>query len=69
LDTLTKTEREVFDLYREGYRAKDMPGLLFRSENTIKTHNRNIYSKLYVSSREELLGFMKMMKDESGYSV
>ncbi|MDR3120171.1 MAG: helix-turn-helix transcriptional regulator [Clostridiales bacterium] len=64
LATLTKTEREVFDLYSQGHRAKDMPALLYRSANTIKMHNRHIYDKLWVSSREELLGYMKMMKDE-----
>jgi DNA-binding CsgD family transcriptional regulator len=64
LATLTKTEREVFDLYMRGHRAKDMPALLYRSINTIKMHNRHIYEKLWVSSREELLGYMKMMKDE-----
>jgi DNA-binding CsgD family transcriptional regulator len=66
LETLTKTEREVFDCYMEGHRAKDMPKLLYRSMNTIKMHNRNIYGKLCVSSREELMGYMKMMKDNEG---
>jgi DNA-binding CsgD family transcriptional regulator len=63
LATLTRTEREVFDLYMEGRRAKDMPALLFRSKNTIKTHNRNIYDKLRVSSREELMGYIKLMRE------
>jgi DNA-binding CsgD family transcriptional regulator len=64
LETLTLAEREVFDLYAEGKRAKDMPGLLYRSENTIKTHNKHIYDKLCVSSRGELLGYIKVMKGE-----
>ncbi|MDR0433509.1 MAG: LuxR C-terminal-related transcriptional regulator, partial [Gracilibacteraceae bacterium] len=63
LATLTKAEREVFDLYTQGHRAKDMPKLLSRSANTIKTHNKRIYDKLHISSREELLGFMQMMKE------
>jgi DNA-binding CsgD family transcriptional regulator len=64
LATLTKTEREVFDLYMQGRRAKEMPALLYRSMNTIKMHNKRIYEKLWVSSREELLGYIKMMKEE-----
>jgi DNA-binding NarL/FixJ family response regulator len=48
----------------EGHRAKDIPLILHRSANTIKTHNKHIYDKLFVSSREQLLGYMKMMKDE-----
>lgn len=64
LGTLTNAEREVFNLYMQGHRAKDMPGLLFRSINTIKTHNKRIYVKLGVSSRNELMGYMQMMKLE-----
>jgi len=65
LAALTKTERNVFDLYVQGYRAKDMPGMLFVSKNTIKTHNRHIYEKLCVASREGLLGYIKKMRDEA----
>ncbi|MDR0354908.1 MAG: LuxR C-terminal-related transcriptional regulator [Deltaproteobacteria bacterium] len=64
LDGLSKTEREVFDLYEAGHRAKDMPKILQRSVNAIKTRNRNIYEKLRVSSCEEPLGCIKMMKEE-----
>jgi DNA-binding CsgD family transcriptional regulator len=64
LATLTKTERKVFDLYMQGHRAKDMPALLYRSMNTIKMHNRHIYEKLWISSREELLDYVKMMKEK-----
>jgi DNA-binding CsgD family transcriptional regulator len=64
LETLTPGERRVFDLYREGYRAKDMPDIIGCTTNAIKYHNRNIYQKLWVSSRDELLGYIKMMDDE-----
>jgi DNA-binding NarL/FixJ family response regulator len=64
LDTLTPAEREVFDLYVQGHRAKDMPKLLYRSMNTIKMHNKRINDKLAVSSRDELMGYIKMMKEE-----
>ena len=65
LATLTKTERELFDLYMQGYRAKHMPALLSRSMNTIKTHNKRIYDKLGVSSRQELMAYMKMMQKQT----
>ncbi len=65
LATLTKTERELFDLYMQGYRAKHMPALLSRSMNTIKTHNKRIYDKLGVSSRQELMAYMKMMQKQA----
>lgn len=68
LATLTKTERELFDLYMQGYRAKHMPALLSRSMNTIKTHNKRIYDKLGVSSRQELMGYMKMMQRQADTS-
>jgi DNA-binding CsgD family transcriptional regulator len=69
LKTLTRTEREVFNLYMQGHRAKDMPALLYRSANTIKKHNQHIYDKLGISSRDELMGFMKMMKDKGDASL
>ena len=64
LETLTPGERRVFDLYRAGHRAKEMPDIIDCTMNAIKWHNKNIYGKLWVSSREELLGYIKMMKDE-----
>lgn len=57
LKTLTKAERRIFDLYIEGYDAKDICNMLYISINTIKTHNRRIYTKMNVSSRAELLKY------------
>lgn len=52
---LTPTERAVHDLYAEGKSSREVQKQLDISENTLKYHNRNIYSKLQVSSRKELL--------------
>jgi len=30
-------------------------------DSTIRTHNRNIYSKLYVSSYKEMMVYIRMM--------
>jgi DNA-binding CsgD family transcriptional regulator len=69
LEMLAKAGRKVFDLYRAGRRAKDMPDIIGCSANNIKWHNKNIYGKLWVSSREELLGYIKMMKDEEEVKI
>lgn len=57
LKSFTKTEREIFDLYIAGYSIKQICQERCITTNTIKTHNRHIYSKMNVSSRTELLTY------------
>lgn len=64
-DTLSPAERAVFDLYLEGHTAKEITEILCLSINTIKTHNKRIYMKLNVASRQELLVYVNMLR-ESG---
>lgn len=52
---LTATEKMIFDLYLEGNGTKDVLVKMNIKENTLKYHNKNIYSKLGVSSRKHLL--------------
>ena len=54
LTTLTHTERLVYDLLAEGRSTRDILEQLGTKENTLKYHNKNIFSKLGVSSRKEL---------------
>lgn len=61
---LTPTERKVFDLYLNGETAKDIVGMLGITENTLKFHNKNIYTKLGVSSRKQLLRYAALMKQQ-----
>jgi RNA polymerase sigma factor (sigma-70 family) len=61
--TLSPAERSVFDLYLQGYTAKEITEKLCISINTIKTHNKRIYNKLNVSSRKELLLYVKMIQE------
>lgn len=61
--TLSPAERSVFDLYVEGHTAKEITEILSLSINTIKTHNKRIYMKLNVTSREELLLYVNMLKE------
>ncbi|MCX8132061.1 MAG: helix-turn-helix transcriptional regulator [Clostridia bacterium] len=75
LSTLSKAEREVFDLYIKGHTAKEISQILFISINTVKTHNKRIYAKMNVSSRIELLTYCyKLMgenpqQDNQRYSI
>jgi len=51
----------------EGYTGKEIAEKLYLSINTIKTHNRRIYEKMNVSSRNELMVYIKMMKEINLY--
>ena len=55
LQQLTPTERAVYDLYLEGKSTKEVMELLNIKENTLKFHNKNLYAKLEVASRKQLL--------------
>ncbi|MDR1704019.1 MAG: helix-turn-helix transcriptional regulator [Clostridiales bacterium] len=59
LETLTRAERTIFNLYVQGYNAKEITEILVLSVNTVKTHNRHIYNKLGVTSRKELLARLR----------
>lgn len=64
LSTLTPTERLVFRHYLDGKSAKEIMELLHIKETTLKYHNRNIYDKLGVASRKELLRYAVLMRQE-----
>ena len=63
LSTLTTKEKEIFDLYTRGLSTKDIIAQQQISENTLKYHNKNIYSKLGVKSRKELLQYIELMRN------
>ncbi len=65
LRTLTATERIVFDHYLDGRSAKEIMEIMGIKEPTLKYHNRNIYGKLGISSRKELLRYAALMKQET----
>lgn len=54
LDMLTVREREVVRMLLEDRRRREIAELLHVSENTIKKHTSNIFSKLQVHDRTEL---------------
>ena len=51
---LSNKEKEVAELICLGHTNKDIAGLLFISEHTVKDHTKKIYPKLGVHSRLEL---------------
>ena len=63
LSTLTTKEKEIFDLYTQGLSTKDIIAQQQISENTLKYHNKNIYSKLGVKSPKELLQYIELMRN------
>lgn len=56
--SLTETEGEVFALLAKGFPLKPIAAQLHISESTAKYHRHNIYQKLGVSSREELIALV-----------
>lgn len=52
---LTEKEIEVANYLLEGLPLKEIAAKMFVSENTVKTHRSNVYRKVEVSSREELV--------------
>ena len=58
LEMLTKREGEIAELLLKGMTYKMIAKELFLSENTIKTHIKNIYAKLKVQNKSELLIYL-----------
>jgi DNA-binding NarL/FixJ family response regulator len=53
--SLSQREQEIIQHLAKGYRYKEIAQKLFISEDTVRTHIRNIYGKLQVNSRSEAL--------------
>lgn len=62
---LSIAEKAVFDLYLKGFTAQEAAKTLYLSINTIKTHNKRIFTKFNVSSRKELMLYIQMVKELS----
>ncbi|HOE56315.1 MAG TPA: LuxR C-terminal-related transcriptional regulator [Bacillota bacterium] len=59
---LTERESEIAALLLKGRTYKMIAVELYLSENTIKTHIKNIYSKFNVQSKSELIGLLMQKK-------
>ena len=65
LAQLTPREREIYDCYRCGMSTGEIMERLSIKENTLKFHNKNLYGKLGVSSRKQLLHLAAFDNPES----
>ena len=59
IKTLTPTEKAIFDAHLSRVTTKEITSSFNIKENTLKFHNKNIYSKLGVSSKKQLLEMYK----------
>ena len=60
--TLSSVERRILQYYIDGHETVDIPDLAFISIHTVKKHNRSIYQKLEVSSRDELMLYIELLR-------
>ena len=60
--TLSSAERRILNYYIDGYEIADIPDLAFISIHTVKKHNRSIYQKLEISSRDELMLYVELFR-------
>lgn len=62
LQTLTPTENRIYQAYVARVTTKELLTSMNIKETTLKYHNRNLYGKLGVSTRKELLEVHKQIK-------
>ena len=60
--TLSAAERRILNYYIAGHEISELPDLVFVSINTVKKHNRSIYQKLEISSRDELMLYIELFR-------
>lgn len=59
LESLTKTEKAIYEAHLKRITTKEILESFNIKENTLKFHNKNIYGKLGVSSKKQLLEISK----------
>ncbi len=59
VSTLTNQEEKIVKFICSGMSNKEIASTLFISSSTVKTHIRNIYSKLDISNRQQLIKKLK----------
>lgn len=63
---LTKTERAVFEMYLDGKKSDDIMAAMNIKQSTLKYHNHNIYEKLGVTSRKQLMQLAALWERDNG---
>lgn len=59
LDLLTNREREIVELLCKNYAYKEIADQLYISRETVKKHIKNIYEKLHVQNKFEVIQKLK----------
>jgi DNA-binding CsgD family transcriptional regulator len=65
LSSLTPKERSLYECYVAGFKTSEILLKLCITENTLKFHNKNLYGKLGVSSRKQLVEMHGSLKQKS----
>ena len=60
--TLTSAEHRILNYYIDGHDIAEIPDLAFISIHTVKKHNRSIYQKLEIASRDELMLYIELFR-------
>lgn len=65
---ISKREKEIIDLLIQGYKIKDIASKLFLAESTVKGYISNLYGKMGVSSKTEMIEKINEINaSKSGY--
>ena len=59
---LSPAERRILNYYIDGHDIGEIPDLAFISIHTVKKHNRSIYQKLEIASRDELMLYIELFR-------
>ncbi|MGI6052851.1 MAG: helix-turn-helix transcriptional regulator [Bilifractor sp.] len=61
ISELMPAERRIVLYYLDGYEIADIPDAAGITINTVRKHNKNIYRKLQIGSKEELMMYLDVM--------
>ena len=59
---LSSAERRILNYYIDGHDIAEIPDLAFISIHTVKKHNRSIFQKLEIASRDELMLYIELFR-------
>ncbi|MSA93868.1 hypothetical protein GKG38_02045, partial [Gordonibacter urolithinfaciens] len=63
---LTEREAEIMRYLARGRTKAHIAGVLYVSENTVRSHVRNIYAKLEVHTRQQLIDLVEEERGADG---
>lgn len=61
IQDLTPAEKGIVLNYLDGYEISEIPEIAGITINTVRKHNKNVYRKLQVSSKEELMLYLDLL--------